>query len=136
LDLLNQQLQAQPTNAVAMVNYAYVLLQNQQFTNALPYLDRALALRPRMVEALLNRAIANLRSERFDAALADYKSLESVLTSPSHEVYYGLGEIYFQKKDRKLAQENFKQYLKFAPLGLPERRFVEDRIKALEDGAF
>lgn len=136
LELLGQQLQAQPTNTVAMVNYACVLMQNQRFTNAIAYLDRALQLRPRMPEALLNRAIASLRSERLDAALSDYTELGKVMSNPSHEVYYGLGEVHFLKKNKKLALENYERYLKLAPAGLPERRFIEDRIKTLEAGEF
>jgi hypothetical protein len=47
-----------------------------------------------------------------------------------------LGEANFRKKNKKLALENFEKYLKRAPAGLPERRFVEDRIKTLEAGEF
>jgi tetratricopeptide (TPR) repeat protein len=135
-ELLNQQLQLQPTNVAALVNFGYLLIQSQQFSNAIPFLDRALALNPKMEQALFNRAIANLRSGRIDAALSDYHTLERSRTGSTYEIYFGLGECYQKKKNLKRAREYYEKYLVAAPPGLPERRIVEDRLKTLDSGAF
>jgi tetratricopeptide (TPR) repeat protein len=135
-DLLNQQLKSQPTNVIALVNYASLLIRAKQSSNAIPYLDRALQLNPKMEQALFNRALAYLESSRLDAALSDYRNLELMMNPPSHDVYYGLGEIYFRKKNRNKAEEYFEKYLKSAPRGLPERRLVEERLKTIENGAW
>lgn len=135
-DLLRQQLKLQPTNVTALVNYALLFIRAKEPSNAIPYLDRALQLNPRMEQALFNRALANLESGRLDAALSDYRNLELMMNPPSHEVYYGLGEIYFRKKNRNKATEYFEKYLKHTPQGLPARRAVEDRLKSLQNGAW
>jgi tetratricopeptide (TPR) repeat protein len=131
-ELLNEQLKSQPTNVAALVNYAWLLIRAKQSSNAIPYLDRALQLNPKMEQARFNRALANLETGRLDAALTDYLSINP----PSRDVFYGIGEIYFRKKNANKAREYFEKYLKSAPRGLPERRLVEERLKSLESGTW
>jgi tetratricopeptide (TPR) repeat protein len=135
-DLLKQQLKSQPTNVAALVNYASLLIRSKQSSNAIPYLDRALQLNPKMEGALFNRALANLESGRLDAALSDYHELELMMNPASYNVYFGLGEIYYRKKNRAKATEYFEKYLKTAPRGLPERRVVDERLKSLAAGTW
>jgi tetratricopeptide (TPR) repeat protein len=70
---------------------------------------------------------------RLDAALADYRQVEALLPR-SHHVYYGLGECYRLKGAKDEAIRYFKKYLETAPLGIPERRIIEQRIFELKSG--
>ena len=68
---------------------------------------------------------------RLDAALADYRTVESLLPN-SHHVYYGLGECYRLKGAKVEAIRYFKKYLEAAPPGIPERRVIEQRLIELK----
>jgi len=98
-------------------------------------LDLALNLYPDNPYALMNRAIANLQNGKLDAAQSDYETLERILPKPLHTVYYGLGEVFYQKKNSKMALQYYNQYLKLAPRGTPEVKFVQERISKLKNGS-
>ena len=136
LAVLERQMKVQPENTDALVNYAALLMQFNNLKGAIPYLDRALALRPNDASALQNRAIACLNSTppRLDEALRDYLALQAIASRDSYYVPFGLGEVYRLKKNKKEALRYYNQYLKIAPQNLPERRIVLDRIKQVEAG--
>ncbi len=136
-------LKVQPESFNALVNLAAMMIRTGRHEAALPYLDRALKIRPNDPTALLNRAIVHLNAAqldinkldpaRLDAALADYRTVESLLPS-SYHVYYGLGECYRLKGAKVEAIRYYKKYLESAPRGIPERRIIEQRIRDLESG--
>src|SRR5258706_1276689 len=125
---------AQPDNVDGLINFAAMKMRAADYTNAIEYLDHSLQLEPENVYALLNRAVANFQLENFEAARRDYETLERRLPKPMHVVYYALGEIAFKKKQRKAALQNFEKYVKLAPHGTKEMKFVQERIKALKSG--
>jgi tetratricopeptide (TPR) repeat protein len=136
-------LKVQPDSFNALVDLAAMKIRTGQHEAALPYLDRALKIRPNDPTALLNRAIVHLNAAQFviekldparlDAALADYRTVESLLPNYYH-VYYGLGECYRLKGAKQEAIRYYKKYLETAPRGTPQRRIIERRIRELESG--
>jgi tetratricopeptide (TPR) repeat protein len=128
-------IQAQPDSLDGLINYAALNIRIGKFKEAIPSLDRALLLQPENLYALLNRAIANLQLENFEAARQDYETLELHLPKPMHAVHYALGEIALRQKQKPKALKHFEKYLKLAPHGTPEMKFVEYRIQQLKSGA-
>ena len=83
--------------------------------------------------ALLDRAIAYLRSGQLEAAQHDYESLQKSFPT-SWQVYYGLGEIAYQKKDTNAAVRSYQLYLTNSPPGNTETNFIIARLKELKPG--
>src|SRR5688572_22816317 len=110
-------------------------MELQQFAEAIPFFDRALKLQPQQPYALMNRAIAQLRSGKLDGAQHDYELLERILPRPTHAIYFGLGEIAQQKKQHKDAIRYFNQYLKIAPVSSPEADTIRKRLQTLKNSA-
>jgi hypothetical protein len=51
-------------------------------------------------------------------------------------VAYGLHEVAYRKKNRKLAIRRGEEFLKLAPPGSPESKAIKDRLKKLKRGSF
>jgi tetratricopeptide (TPR) repeat protein len=132
--VLTRQLQLQTNHVNAMVNLGAVLMREGELEAAIPRLDRALTLQPQNSAARLNRAVGHLNLNHLDAAQKDYEQLEVTMTKVVPAVYYGLGEIYTQKKQRKRAIECYEKYLKLALANTPEAKYVADRLDALRRG--
>ncbi len=77
-----------------------------------------------------SRAIASLRSDKLDDALKDYEAVQREYPK-AHQVYYGLGEIAYRRKDTNAALRHYESYLSNAPPDYVEAKFVADRIKEL-----
>jgi tetratricopeptide (TPR) repeat protein len=122
-----------PENVGTLLTLGALYIETKQFSNALPPLDKVLKLEPGNGAALLNRAIANLKSDRLDAAQADYQTLTTQMPG-LYAAYYGLGEIAFRRKDTAAAIQNYEAYLKFARTNTDEAREVADRLKQLKAG--
>src|SRR6185503_3980982 len=112
--------QAQPKNVDGLVNYAALKIRLGAYREAIPPLDQALEIEPNNLSARLNHGIANLQITNLDAARYDYELLERRVSKPNYLVHYALGEIAFQKKQKKTALEHYEKYLKLAPRGTPE----------------
>ena len=138
IEVLEAQLKLQPDSFNALVNLAAMMIRTGRHDTALPYLERALKIRPNNPTALLNRALVHLNAAQtrqapasLDAALDDYRTVESLLPN-SYHVYYGLGECYRLKGAKPEAIRYFKKYLEAAPAGIPERRIIEQRLFELK----
>src|SRR5208337_3422952 len=94
----------------ALVNKGYACIQIEAFAQAIPPLTQVLALQTNNYSALLNRAIAYLRTKNFDASQQDYERLQKAYPT-AYQIYYGLGEIAWQKKDTNAAVRNYELYL-------------------------
>jgi tetratricopeptide (TPR) repeat protein len=127
-------LKSQPDNFQALLTLSALFIQTKRFTNALVPLNQALALQPDNQAALLNRAIANLQSGQLDAAQRDYEALQKRLPT-LHAIYYGLGEIAYQRKDVPAAIQHYESYLKFVPTtDSNEARGIQQRLQQLKAG--
>ncbi|MBI3853636.1 MAG: tetratricopeptide repeat protein [Verrucomicrobia bacterium] len=123
-----------PDDPQALLSKGALCIQLKTFKEAVAPLTRLLELQPDNNAALLNRAIANLQIDELDAAQSDYEKLRTAFPS-AFQVYYGLGEIAFRKKDWQNAIKNYELYLKHAPPNTEERRSISARLKELKDGS-
>jgi len=131
---LDRALKKEPDNVATLLTLGALYIETKRFSNALPPLDKVMALEPGNQAALLNRAIANLKSDRLDAAQADYEALATHMPN-LYPAYYGLGEIAFRRKDAAAAIRNYETYLKFARTNTDEAREVAERLKQLKVGS-
>jgi tetratricopeptide (TPR) repeat protein len=129
-------MKVQTNNIGAMISFGAMKMRLNDPAAAVPYFDRALALSPQNLSALMNRAIANLQLGNLDAAQRDYEAIVDLLPKPPYAVYYGLGEIHLQKKNARQAIKNYTEYLKLVPITSPEARLVQEKIKRLKSGSF
>jgi tetratricopeptide (TPR) repeat protein len=134
VQVLEKQVQTQPNNATGLISLGRLRMLNNDFKGAIPLLDQAVRLDRTNALAVLNRAIAYLQTGRLDEAKRDYEQVRALMTRLPYTVLYGLQEIAWRQKDMKLALEYCADYLRAAPPGTPEYRFIEDRHKALKSG--
>lgn len=130
LAFLDEQLKINPDNLGALVNKGYVCLQIGAYAQGIPPLTRALLLETNNTAARFNRAILYLRSGDLEAAQRDYEILQQSLPK-AYPIYYGLGEIAYQRKDTNAAVRNYQLYLTNAPPGSSEAEFVSARLAEL-----
>ena len=119
----------------ALVTKGYACLQLGAYQDAIPPLTRVLEIETNNSElhysALLNRAIAYLRSERLNEAQHDYEVLQKAFPT-AFRVYFGLGDIAYQKHDTNGAIRNYQLYLANSPTNTEEAKFVSARLKELK----
>jgi predicted Zn-dependent protease len=133
LQLVASQLASQPDNIPAMNNQAAILIQMRKADEAIPVLNRALAI-TNSPAILLNRAIAYLLSRNLPAAEADYHQLEN-LPADVFSVHYGLAQIAEQRHDTNLALHHFAICLSNAPPGTAKWEEARTRSDALRNPA-
>jgi tetratricopeptide (TPR) repeat protein len=134
LTAVEQQLAIAPTNMTALINKGYVCMQVGAFEQAIPPLTKVLAMDTNNYSALLNRAIAFLRSDKLDAAQRDYGVLQKAFPT-AFQIYYGLGEIAWLKKDTNAAIRNYQIYQANAPTNTAEAKLVSARLEELKSGS-
>jgi tetratricopeptide (TPR) repeat protein len=130
LPLIEQQLAVAPDDVDALINKGYAYLQMQMFDQAIPSLTRVLQA-TNSTPALLNRAIAYLKSGQLDAAQNDYEALQKTLPN-AYPVYYGLAEIAYLRKDTNAAIRYCELYLANAAPNSEEAKFVSQRLAELK----
>ncbi len=128
LRVIAGQIQRQPQNPSAHFNHGNLLMFVGDHAGAVAEFTEVLKLQKDNSAALLNRAIAQLQSKQYDAAGRDYRELLDRFTSTDFRVYYGLGEIAYQKQDWKAAKDHYAQYLKYAPAGSAEAQTIRQRL--------
>lgn len=130
LDLTDRLLAIEPQNAACWLNRGCFLVELSDYDQAIKAFDRVLGLETNNYTAILYRAIASLRSDKLDDALKDYEAVQREYPK-AHQVYYGLGEIAYRRKDTNAALRHYESYLSNAPPDYVEAKFVADRIKEL-----
>jgi tetratricopeptide (TPR) repeat protein len=134
LTTIEQEIHIAPTNVTALVNKGFACIQVGAFEQAIPALSRVLTLDTNNTSALLNLAIACLRAKRLDEAQRHYELLQkSFPTAP--QIYYGLGEIAWQRKDTNAAIRSYQLYLANAQTNTVEATNVLARLKQLKSGS-
>ena len=118
----------------ALVNKGYACIQIGAFEQAIPPLTQVLAVDTNNYSALLNRAIACLRANKLEAAQRDYDLLQKAFPT-AHQIYYGLAEIAWRKKDTNAAVRNYQLYLANAQTNTAESKVVSERLKQLKPGS-
>ena len=128
LEVIAGQIRRQPQNPSARFNHGNLLMFVGDNAGAIAEFTEVLKLQKENSAALLNRAIARLQSKQYDAAGRDYRELLDRFTSTDFRVYYGLGEIAYQKQDWQAAKDHYTQYLKYAPAGSGEAQAIRQRL--------
>ena len=133
--LIDTILETHEKNANALTYKGILHMEQNEDEKAIEAFSKALKIEPRNVPVVRNRAIVNLRAGHLKEAKEDYELLLSAMPK-SHVIYYGLGDIAYQKKDKEEAVKNYDLYLKFAPKESrgelqEERKKVEARLKEL-----
>ena len=93
----------------------------------------SLALDTNNYSALLNRAIASLRADKLEPAQQDYEVLQKAFPT-AFQIYFGLGEIAWRRKDTNAAVRNYQLYLANAPTNSSEAKLVSARLQELKPG--
>jgi tetratricopeptide (TPR) repeat protein len=131
LDITERMLKLDPKNLACWINKGCFEIELGQLTNAITSFDQVLSLEATNYTAILYRAIANLRAEQYDAAIADYEQVQRQFPT-AFQVDYGLGEIAYRRKDTNTAIRHYEAYLTHAPPGTAETKFIADRIQELK----
>jgi tetratricopeptide (TPR) repeat protein len=92
-----------------------------------------LAVQTNNYSALLNRAICYLRASQLEPAQRDYEILQKIFPT-AFQIYYGLAEIAWQRKDTNSAIRNYQLYLANAKTNTAEAKLVSERLKELTSG--
>jgi len=124
-------LKKEPDNVQALLDKGVICIQTKAYKEAVAPLNQVLKLQPDNQIALLDRAIAQLQCNQLDAAQRDYEALQKLLPTV-HQVYWGLGEIAFLRKNTPAAIQHYEAYLKHAPPGTDEARQIAERLKQLK----
>jgi tetratricopeptide (TPR) repeat protein len=133
LQLVAGQLASEPDNIAALNNQAAILIQLNRAADAIPILNRALAI-TNSPAIRLNRAIAYMFSTNLPAAEADYRQLEN-LPVDIFSVHYGLAQIAEQRHDTNLAIHHFAICLSNVPPGTVNWEEARMHLEALRNPA-
>jgi tetratricopeptide (TPR) repeat protein len=130
LAIIEKQLKLAPDNLNALVNKGFVCLQINALDQGLAACSRVLQLQTNNPSALFNRAIFHLRLGQLDESQQDYETLQKAAPT-SYEIFYGLQEIAYRKKDTNSAIRDCQLYLANAPTNTAEAYYVSARLKEL-----
>jgi Flp pilus assembly protein TadD len=109
----------------------YAHLQLGDYGAAVNAMTRVLEIQTNNSAARFNRGLAYFKSDKLDAAHADYAALQDIYTN-SFQIAFGLGEIAWQKKDNAEALRNYQIYLANAPTNSLEFSNVTERVRSLK----
>ena len=130
LNVTDRMIALQPDNTACWLNRGCFLVELSDYAEAIKSFDRVTSLESTNYTAILYRAIASLRSDKFDDALRDYETVQRQYPK-QYQVYYGLGEIAYRRKDTNTAVRHYESYLSNAPPALAEADFIAARIREL-----
>lgn len=131
LAVVDRQLKRHPEEPAALLNKGFLHIQLNAFDDAIRTMNQLLTLQTNRPDALLNRAIAYLRSEQLDLAQKDYEKLQALYPN-ARQIYYGLGEIAYRRKDTSTAIKRYESYMSNSIPGAAETHFVTTRLKELK----
>ncbi len=140
LATLDRLLNISPDNSYALVNKGVVYMQLGAFDEAIQQFTRAWTVHTNDFTPLFYRAACEVRAGRLDAAQRDYEMLQRALPT-MYQVYYGLGEVGYRRKDTNAAIANYEKYLACAVASetnaapFPEEvALVQNRLAGLKGG--
>jgi tetratricopeptide (TPR) repeat protein len=131
LAVINHKLESAPDDPTWLFSKGYVSIQLKNYDDGISALTRVLSIQTNNPQALFNRAVAYLQSDRLDAARADYETLHQTYTN-SFQVAYGLGEIAWRRHETNEAVKNYEVYLAYAKTNTSEATNIIERLKSLK----
>jgi len=130
LATVNRRLKIAPNNPALLVAKGAFCMQVNAFAEAIQTLNHALDLQSSNHTAKFYRAISYLRSDQLDAAQSDYEELQRLYPG-MYQIYYGLGEIAYRRKNTNAAIGYYEAYLTNS-VPVEEGKFVRQRVKELK----
>ena len=131
LGVIDRKLRLTPDDPTWLFGKGYTMIQMKDYAGAIAALTRLLVIQTNNSDALFNRAIANLSSDRLDAARADFQQLQITFTN-SYQIAYGLGEIAWRKHETNGAIKNYREYLTTANTNTAEARGIIQRLQEIQ----
>lgn len=131
LAVINHKLKSAPDDPTWLFSKGYVSIQLKDYDEGISAMTRVLSIQTNNTQALFNRAVANLQSDRLDAAHADYETLHQTYTN-SFQVAYGLGEIAWRRHETNEAIKNYEIYLASAKTNTAEATNILQRLRELK----
>lgn len=127
---IERQLRLNPDDPASLLNKGFCYIQMKNYPEAVRTMTHLLTLTTNNPNALLNRAIAYLQNDQLDEARQDYEALLD-LHPNARQIYYGLGEIAYRRKETNAAIAHYESYRSNAPPDTAESKFVEKRLLEL-----
>ena len=134
LQIVDEQLTANADNLSALNNRAALLIQLGRAAEALPTLDRALAL-TNLPSIRLNRAIARLQVGDNAAAEKDYALVENSPAVEAFTVHFGLAQLAVNRRDTNAAVRQLEICLTNVVPDSVRWRVANERLTALKNPA-
>ncbi len=129
-----QALRIMPTNINGLFFKGLALMKLGSYAKAIEPLNDFISVQTNNYMAIWYRAIAYLQENNLDAAQRDYESLVKIAPK-AFQVYYGLGEIAYRRKQTAAAIKYYELYMANAPANLDEAKLIKTRLKELKTGA-
>lgn len=127
LQVINRKLARTPDDPQWLFGKGFASLQIGAYHDAVTAFTRVLEMQTNNPDALFDRAYAYFKSDRLDAARADFRQLQATYTN-AFQIAYGLGEIAWRQHDTNEAVRNYKLYLDNAPTNSAEINTVRERL--------
>ena len=134
MDLANNRLSQSPDDLNWLFIKGSLDIKMQKYADAIPLLDRVLAVQKDNSDALFQRANAYLNTDRFDEARRDYRQLQIWQTN-SYQAAYGLGEAAWHQHDTNEAIRNYELYLANEPTNSVVDPTVKKRLHEMKSPA-
>ena len=131
MTIIDRKLQEAPEDPTWLFGKGYASIQNKAYPDAVAAFTELLKLQTNNSDALFNRAVAYLQSDRLDDSRADYEKLAQTYTN-SFEIDYGLGEIAWRKHETNEAIKKYEAYLVNANTNTAEATNIIQRLRDLK----
>jgi tetratricopeptide (TPR) repeat protein len=131
LNVIDHKLRFAPGDLTWLLSKGYVCIRLHAYDDAIAALTRVLAAQTNNLDAIFNRALACLYSDKLDAARADYETL--LKNSPkSLPAAYGLGEIAWRRHETNSTIKYYELYLANANTNTDEAKMIRQRLVELK----
>jgi tetratricopeptide (TPR) repeat protein len=127
----DHQLKMNPDDPNALVNKGVFSIQTSQFADAVPPLERVLAMQTNNAQVELLLAAAYLGSDKTNLAEQHYRALERNFPDQLG-VITGLAEISWRKKDTNTAIHYYQMLLTNPPPNAELIKLINDRLESLK----
>jgi tetratricopeptide (TPR) repeat protein len=144
LGKIEELLRTKPEDRNYLLQKGFAYIQLKEFERAAKPLTQILNLETNNAvemqlyyNALLYRAYAALRSQKWDASQRDYESLQKAFPTgrDAYRIYLGLGEVALGKKDTNAAFRNYHFCLANVPTNSPEAETIRTRLADIKPPA-
>jgi tetratricopeptide (TPR) repeat protein len=123
-----------PDDTSAWLSKGLLQVQLTNFPEAIKLFTHVLTLETNNYAAILNRAFASVKCERYPEAQHDYETLRKLFPN-SLEVNSGLAEIAFRKNDTNTAKYYYGLCISNSNPNAEQFKFLSERLKSLKGEA-